>query len=573
MADANELQAKLKLLCDAYAAQLPEKLKQLEQVWKQLPQDSWDEEGFQTMHRMVHSLTGSGKTFGFALLSDVARNLEEHLKQLAQVKTILSEQQRRHIHGLMSELHQVTLHRDAPVGDQSGLIAAAPLDRGTASSKHIFVVDDDHEQAEELKVQLSYFGYEVSVFSNLTDFRLAMQAKPDVVVLMDINFPEDSRGGVQAIREIQQERNIPLPIVFLAAHNEFDARLEAVRAGGIAYLSKPVEIGSLIDKLDNLTSPQSFTQCRVLIVEDSESLTTYYATALESAGMVVKVVNNPLDVMVPLLEFNPDLILLDIYMPECNGLELAKVIRQLDAFVSIPIVFLSAESDLDKQLFAMGLGGDDFLTKPIQPQHLISSVTNRIQRSLILRSFMVRDSLTGLLNHTTIKDQLALEAARAKRQKTQLAFAMIDIDHFKQVNDTFGHPVGDGVIKSLSRLLKQRLRETDMIGRYGGEEFAVILSNADGMAAVKVLDAIRKDFSQFRHLADGKEFFVTFSCGIADILNFSDSTKLGDAADKALYKAKHDGRNQVVLANALATTVSTGLKTQQPYQHDYFKNA
>jgi len=115
MADPNELQAKLKLLCDAYAAQLPEKLKQLEQVWNQLPQDRWDEEGFQTMHRMVHSLTGSGKTFGFALLSDVARNLEEHLKQLAQAKTALSEQQRKHIHGLMSELHQVTLHRDAPV--------------------------------------------------------------------------------------------------------------------------------------------------------------------------------------------------------------------------------------------------------------------------------------------------------------------------------------------------------------------------------------------------------------------------------------------------------------------------
>ncbi|MDD1623863.1 MAG: Hpt domain-containing protein [Methylococcaceae bacterium] len=112
MADPNELQVTLKILCNAYAAQLPEKLKQLEQVWEQLPLDSWDEEGFQTLHRMVHSLTGSGKTFGFALLSDVARNLEEHLKQLAQAKTTLSVQQRSHIHELMSELHRVTLHRD-----------------------------------------------------------------------------------------------------------------------------------------------------------------------------------------------------------------------------------------------------------------------------------------------------------------------------------------------------------------------------------------------------------------------------------------------------------------------------
>jgi len=139
-----------------------------------------------------------------------------------------------------------------------------------------------------------------------------------------------------------------------------------------------------------------------------------------------------------LFEFTPDLILIDLYMPECNGTDLAKVIRQLDAFVSIPIVFLSAESNLDKQLFAMGLGGDDFLTKPIQSQHLISSVTSRIRRSRMLRSFMVRDSLTGLLNHTAIKDLLDGEVAGAIRQKKPLSFAMIDIDHFKQINDSYG---------------------------------------------------------------------------------------------------------------------------------------
>ena len=195
-------------------------------------------------------------------------------------------------------------------------------------------------------------------------------------------------------------------------------------------------------------------------------------------------------------------------------------------------------------------GGDDFLTKPIQPEHLISSVASRIQRSLTLRSFMVRDSLTGLFNHTAIQDQLVLEVARANRQGTSLAVAMIDIDYFKRVNDTFGHQAGDRVIKSLSRLLKQRLRETDVVGRYGGEEFVVILSNVDGTAAVEVLNAIRNDFSRLYHYAEGKEFLVTFSCGIADVSCFSDALQLGEAADSALYKAKHLGRNQIVLAEA-----------------------
>ena len=200
----------------------------------------------------------------------------------------------------------------------------------------------------------------------------------------------------------------------------------------------------------------------------------------------------------------------------------------------------------------MGTEGD--FVSPQRSNPPISSVTSRIQRSLILRSFMVRDSLTGLLNHTAIQDQLVLEVARAKRQETSLAFAMVDIDHFKQVNDTYCHPAGDRVIKSLSRLLKQLLRETDVVGRYGGEEFVVILNNTDGVAAVKVFDTIRESFSQLQHFADGKEFSVTFSCGIADILCFNDSPKLGDAADKALYKAKHFGRDQVVLANDPAAT-------------------
>jgi diguanylate cyclase (GGDEF)-like protein len=549
MHDPGELREKLKALSDAYAAQLPENLKQLERGLNQLPLTVWDEQGFQTVLRLVHGLIGSGKTFGFSSLSNVARNLETYLRQLAQAKAVMSKKQLGHILGLMRELHQAAAHRDDPIADQSGLIAVAHPGR-VVSPRRIFVVEDEHELAEELKVQLGYFGYDVSVFNTLEEFRLALRQTSDVIVLMDVTFPNDPLGGVKLISEVQQGRGVPLPVVFLSAHDEFEARLEAARAGSIAYLIKPVNIGNLIDRLDALTSPLAPEPYRVMIVDDSVALTAYHTAVLEQAGMVVNAVNNPLNVIESLLDFAPDLILIDLYMPECNGTDLAKVIRQLDAFVSIPIVFLSAENDIDKQLFAMGLGGDDFLTKPIKPQHLISSVTSRIRRSLMLRSFMVRDSLTGLLNHTAIKDLLEGEVAFAIRQSKPLSFAMIDIDHFKQVNDSHGHPVGDRVIKSLSRLLKQRLRSSDLVGRYGGEEFAVVLVDSDGATAMRVLDTIRDDFSRLRHLAEENEFSVTFSCGIADISQFQDGVRLSDAADKALYKAKHAGRNRVMLADS-----------------------
>jgi len=549
MHNPGELQEKLIALGDTFAAQLPEKLKNLRHSLTSLSDTEWDERGFETFIRLVHGLIGSSKTFGFAYLSDAARNLEAYLKPLAQKKSALSKAQCNHILEAIQEIQQAVIHRDVSLADQSGLIAIVPPTPDTPAPRRIFVVEDELELAEELKIQLGYFGYDVSVFNTLDNFRLAVQQISDVVVLMDITFPGDRLGGAKLMAEIQRGRNVPIPVVFLTAHDEFESRLEAARAGSIAYLSKPVNIGNLIDKLDSLTSNKPLPSYRVMIVDDSVALTTYHTVVLEQAGMVVKAVNNPFSVIEALYEFTPDLILIDLYMPECSGTDLAKVIRQLDAFVSIPIVFLSAESNLDKQLFAMGLGGDDFLTKPIQPQHLISSVTSRIRRSLMLRSFMVRDSLTGLLNHTAIKDMLDGEVAWATREKQPLSFAMIDIDHFKRVNDRYGHSVGDRVIKSLSRLLKQRLRSSDLVGRYGGEEFAVVMVDADMKTARKVLDTIRNDFSQLQHLSDEKEFSVTFSCGIADVSEFPNATKLSDAADKALYKAKRAGRNQVMLAD------------------------
>jgi diguanylate cyclase (GGDEF)-like protein len=252
--------------------------------------------------------------------------------------------------------------------------------------------------------------------------------------------------------------------------------------------------------------------------------------------------------MEPLEEFSPELILMDINMPGASGEEVAQVLRQQEIHVSVPIVFLSGETDKSRQLAAMGHGGDDFLVKPIQPEHLVSAVTSRIERYRALRNFMIRDSLTGLLNHTKIKEQLEIEIDRARRQQRPLSFAMIDLDHFKSVNDTYGHPTGDKVLKSLSRLLQQRLRKVDVIGRYGGEEFAVIFPDTSGPDAVRVLDGIRKDLVQIRQHGEKAEFSVTFSCGVASYPDFATPEAINNAADKALYRAKHDGRNRVVLA-------------------------
>ena len=201
----------------------------------------------------------------------------------------------------------------------------------------------------------------------------------------------------------------------------------------------------------------------------------------------------------------------------------------------------------------MRRGGDDFLTKPIDPASLIRAVSLRAQRFRKLRANLYRDSLTGLLNHSTSKKRISLEVDRARVNGNVLSLAIFDIDNFKRVNDIHGHAIGDLVIKSLARFLRQNLRATDIVGRVGGEEFLAVLPGLPASDARRLLDRLRAEFSAIEYISENETFTCTFSCGVADTLSYPGPTTLGDGADKALYEAKARGCDQIVVAgDALA---------------------
>lgn len=557
-----QVQEQLQVLRLTYVEQLPNKLAEIEQIWQAVRGGNLEE--WTMMHCLVHRLAGSGATFGLQKLSEVARSLELILQPLIDDPSQLTPENQQKITTFLTQLREASDHLNiqdscviTSVNRQSrpqhfSSSCSEKLPPIFHNHKLIFLIEDDPLVAADLKQQISYFGYQVEILTELLGLEERIKKTPPAAIIMDVMFPEGRLAGIEIMVEIQKLQQVPIPVMFISVRNDIAARLQAVRAGGAAYFPKPVDISSLIDKLDSLTAVAQPEPFRILIIEDDQELGNYYALILEEAGMTTIFVNDPLKVMHPLAEFKPDLILMDMYMPGCNGLELAAVIRQQDAYVSIPIVFLSVETDPDKHLAAMHLGGDEFLTKPINPDHLISEVISRSQRSRILRSYMIRDSLTGLLNHTNMKEQLTIEVARAKRERQPLSFVMIDIDNFKSVNDAYGHLTGDRVIRSLSRLLQQRLRKTDIIGRYGGEEFAVILPNTAGEFALQVIEEIAHGFAQVRHQSeqeDLEEFSVTFSGGIATFPECKTASILNDMADRALYQAKRKGRDQVLLAS------------------------
>jgi diguanylate cyclase (GGDEF)-like protein len=541
------MRKRLEDLHKRFAGTLPERIRHLEECCVVFLANQSDTEEMENVVRAAHTLAGSAASFGFKDVSSAAKTLEATIKSWAEKTGNQGEKPEIRISVCIESLKSALIENNSSFDIKACCKAPEISHSLRPHEKVVFIVEENHLLIRNLSLQLRYFGYLVRSFNSLSELREGAKNIIPSVIIINMTFRGADSPEAQAIREIRNEFMSNVPVIFISGCADFDLRLQAVRAGAEAYFVKPLNITMLIDKLDSLTSGMTVEPYRILVIDDDAELSAYYSLMLTQAGMITEVANDLVKIVSHISEFNPDLILMDMYMPVCNGIELSKVIRQMDEFVSIPIVFLSSEMNIKKQLTAMGTGGDDFLTKPIKPEHLISSISQRAERMRIIRSFMNCDSLTGLLNHTKIKEQLDIAVEKARRRNGKLCFAMIDIDRFKTVNDTYGHPAGDRVIKSLSNLLRQRLRRTDIIGRYGGEEFAVILEDTEADKALIILDEIRANFSGIKHQSDGREFYSTFSCGIAAFPQCPDENFLASTADKALYEAKDSGRNRVIL--------------------------
>ncbi|MBF0187525.1 MAG: diguanylate cyclase [Magnetococcales bacterium] len=534
----------------SYADTLPEKWQEIEQVWQTLKSEGWHGERFKTLHRLVHTIAGSAGTFGLPDLGKSARRAEIRLNALAGISKEAISLPIAEIDDDLNHLHLSM--ETARLSEPDLPLPNVTIDKqdddaeSVESNRLIYIVENNTPQGEEIAQQLQYYGYTPKRFHALGALRSALRDEEPAAVIMDITRTDER--STKAMRILQKSDETQRPILFISSDHDMESRLMAVRGGGIAYLQKPVDISKIIDILDDHLDSDHQEQARILIVEDADSLANLYSMVLSKAGMETRAVTDPMRVLDELDTFHPDLILMDLYMPGCTGFEVAAVIRQVEKLVSVPIVYLSGETDIHKQMAAMDLGGDDFLTKPIEPTHLVSSVRARLKRALMLRALMLRDGLTGLLNHSTTKDRLIQEVDRSRREKRTMAFAMLDIDHFKLVNDTYGHPTGDRVIKSLARLLKQRLRQTDIVGRFGGEEFAVILPNTSAEDARRLMDELRIAFAKVQHQHEQTLFSKTFSCGIALYPPCTGATNLNDSADGALYRSKEGGRNRVTMA-------------------------
>ncbi|MEE8440908.1 MAG: diguanylate cyclase [Spirochaetia bacterium] len=588
---SERVQTRLRALAETFTKQLPGRMQDVADAAHASLADEPPANSFDDLRMHVHKLAGSAASFGYHHVTVCAKRLEHVIDMVLEDGVKPDGTTRKRIRMLVSELGESTRSHttekeleelaEAPgemqdtgglgaagagVAGQQGVLAkdltsselggltpvadatAATLsdDQGMPEPRYVSILIGVEELARELSGQLTFYGFTLHRARNVDDLAAAAESDCHLVLILDAGALLTDPVTVDRITALKARCGDELRIMYISDKDDFEIRLLAARTGGEAFFTAPVDMPRLIDKVDSLTTAATEEPYHVLIIDDDMEQVSYHAMILQQAGMITSVVSDPEKMFAILIESKPELILMDMYMPGCTGSELATIVRQQEAFVDIPIIFLSIETDTEKQIKAVSRGGDGFLSKPIKPEHLVSTVRNRVERTRSMRFYMERDSLTGLLNHSHLMHNLSREIQRAERVGRPVCFAMIDLDHFKNVNDTYGHLTGDRVLKSISRHLQDGLRKTDIIGRYGGEEFGVVLFNVDLENAVKVMTKIREDFSRTVHDSGSGQFSVTFSCGIAAYPKYDGPGPIGEAADRALYSAKEAGRNQVV---------------------------
>ena len=364
-----------------FAAQLPSRLDDIRSQFQTLTPTAWHPTDAKELHRKIHSLTGSAGTFDMQPISDMARDLENRLATRLNTGDTPTESEWQTFGADLDRLEQLA---------QTLLKSSAPSLRPPPEPSHlnlsplVHLVEDDTTQAKQLSQLLQDDGYRVQVFTEPAEFRAAYaatDAERPTAVVMDMIFPEGDAAGATLIAELGLGQDSNIPVVVTTVRDDLAGRLAALRAGACRYLSKPLNAGRLIDLLDALTDRQPTQPYRVLLLDDDPLLLEAQASMLREAGMSVHSLSDPLQILDAVDQFDPEVVVLDVYMPDASGPELAAVLREREAQQHLPILFLSSETDMTQQLLALNLGGDDFLVKPVQPEHLVAAVTTRARRA------------------------------------------------------------------------------------------------------------------------------------------------------------------------------------------------
>ena len=450
------------------------------------------------------------------------------------------------------------------------------------SKSKILIVDDEPLNVKLLNAMIPSDQYDTATAYNGEEaLKIVNDFHPDLI-LLDIMMP--GLNGYELTQILKSDpETLGIPIVLVTAFGGSEYEIKGLEAGADEFLNKPVNKTELLTRVKSLirlkqykeqlksrtcsmnsaAHDQGENECSeggdlnlptILIVEDNKMDAMLLQRYLHGEPYQIKLANDGEDAISRSRQERIDVILLDLLLPGKDGFEVCRILKEMEHTQNIQIVAITGLSDLDSKLKGIELGVDDYLTKPVNMHVLRTRIKSLVKKKALLDRLCdkyemavysaITDKLTGLYNRRYFDYFLDLELKRSSRENSSLALLMIDVDNFKQINDTLGHLFGDKILNKLGDLIKSNIRETDLAARYGGEEFSIVMSNTSFDEAEEIAERIRKSVETYRF--NENESVTTVSIGIAlHPFDAKSVQELLDRADSALYRAKRNGKNRI----------------------------
>lgn len=531
-------------LKNQYLTRSSERLDQISDLLNSLAKAPGDIALLRDLMRQFHWLAGSGSIYGFPQITKLGTHGEEFCEQLLRANKPLTRSDWDKCKALLDAL-RVTFSGD---DDPQRATYERAIPKGQYDGAEILFVDSDQSNFLFLAKILEEQGMSVRNMKTALNALESCGHKMPRAVVIALPLPDAS--GYELVERIRMLNNGQDPVIFFVSNKSgFLDKVQAIHCGADGFFQIPVDWEAVETRLKYLMDRGKPQNYRILSVEDDPDQAYFIRYVLESAGYRVHHIADPMQFEEALLSFNPDLVMLDILLPGMTGYELARYLRQDERWATMPILFLTTQNQLEAHIESARAGADDHLVKPVPPALLLSAAASRLERARFLKNLLHRDGLTRLLTHTAFMEQAQGIVSQCKRNPHRLAALMlIDLDRFKTINEKYGYATGDKILISLSTVLRQRLRSSDVLGRFGGEEVAVIVEDLEEYDAVNLAQRLLHDFATMRHRApDGSEFQMTFSAGVAMLdSKLMDVERWRRHAEQALRAAKNNGRNCVM---------------------------
>ncbi len=498
---------------------------------RKLVEQARETQGFDAAAKMAHRLKGTAGSYGLGELSLAFEALERALTQPSASFPRLSM--------LLDGVDRVvdTLLADQRAGEVSSL---RPEHAG-----RVVLVGLDDELARRCTHLLRQHRVEVDRAEDASELKQVVQRVGYIDgALLSMHDPAEVVRIVDTVRQASGNRYLPTCVI--AESPDLWQHQVAASAGVDAFVSTSAPDGVLQEAFDPMLERSHQLAPRLVLLDDDTELLDVLASVLSTVGMRTRRLSEPDDVLRHLEEWDPDALVIDVDMPRVSGTEVCSILRATPRFQSLPVIMLTGRTDRETRLAGYRVGCDDFITKPFDAEELVIRIQARVSRKRTLTR-AERDPLSGLVLRRVFSMRAHMRCSEARRHGFPLSLCLLDLDRFKLLNDTYGHATGDRVIATLGRLLRARLREEDLAGRWGGEEFAIALPHTDAERAQHVLGELLRLFGAMTFDDDdGRTFQTSFSAGIATMPDDGGSVEeLLAIADARLYASKREGRARV----------------------------